>query len=388
MHLKDDLLRAMVDDELSGRLYDQTREHLSSCAACRARMQEIEVRAQRVRARMDAMTAHPAETPEIAPNKAYLRFNRRYRSAQPGKETFQTMFKRRPFWAALTVIVVVALALSLPTVQAWASDFLSLFRVQRVQVISFNPDNAEEARDLLESNEALIKEVLKDNLEVEKDGDLQVVDSIDEATEAAGFIPRLPVNKDDLQLAVRPGMQGVLTIDQPEFQTLIEAIELDLDLPDSLNGQTVTVTVPAAVIAADGCDIRESESEDELHRPAQVMSKDCTVLVQLPSPEIDSPEELDIQQVGEAFLKYAGLSEDEARSLSKRIDWTTTLVLPIPNSGDVKYREVQVDGVTGTLLQPVDEDYYTLVWVKDGRLYGLSGPGDMETALDKAAWIE
>lgn len=298
------------------------------------------------------------------------------------------MFKRRPFWAALTVIVVVALALSLPTVQAWASDFLSLFRVQRVQVISFNPDNAEEARDLLESNEALIKEVLKDNLEVEKDGDLQVVDSIDEATEAAGFIPRLPVNKDDLQLAVRPGMQGVLTIDQPEFQTLIEAIELDLDLPDSLNGQTVTVTVPAAVIAADGCDIRESESEDELHRPAQVMSKDCTVLVQLPSPEIDSPEELDIQQVGEAFLKYAGLSEDEARSLSKRIDWTTTLVLPIPNSGDVKYREVQVDGVTGTLLQPVDEDYYTLVWVKDGRLYGLSGPGDMETALDKAAWIE
>lgn len=388
MHLKDDLLRAMVDDELSGRLYDQTREHLSSCAACRARMQEIEARAQRVRARMDAMTAHPAETPEIAPHKAYLRFNRRYRSAQPGKETFQTMFKRRPFWAALTVIVVVALALSLPTVQAWASDFLSLFRVQRVQVISFNPDNAEEARDLLESNEALIKEVLKDNLEVEKDGDLQVVDSIDEATEAAGFIPRLPVNKDDLQLAVRPGMQGVLTIDQPEFQTLIEAIELDLDLPESLNGQTVTVTVPAAVIAADGCDIRESESEDELHRPAQDMPKDCTVLVQLPSPEIDSPEELDIQQVGEAFLKYAGLSEDEARSLSERIDWTTTLVLPIPNSGDVKYREVQVDGVTGTLLQPVDEDYYMLVWVKDGRLYGLSGPGDMETAMDKAAWIE
>lgn len=388
MHLKDDLLRAIVDHELTGPLYDRAREHLSDCAACRARMQKIEVRAQHVRAVMDHMTTHPAETPEIAPHRAYLRFNRRFRSAEPGKENFQTMFKRRPFWAALTLIVVVALALSLPTVQAWASDFLSLFRVQRVEVISFNPDDAEEARDLLESNEALIEEVLKDNLEVEKEGDLQVINTIDEAAETAGFVPRLPSNLDDLQLAVRPGAQATLTIDQPEFQALIEAIELDLDLPESLDGQTVNVAVPAAVIAAEGCDIRESESEENARRPAHDMPKDCTVLVQLPSPEVDSPDELDMERVGEAFLKYVGLSEDEAHSLSERIDWATTLVLPIPDSGDVSYQDVQVDGVTGTLLQPVDEDYYMLVWVKDGRLYGLSGPGDMEDALRTAAWVE
>jgi len=43
-----------------------------------------------------------------------------------------------------------------------------------------------------------------------------------------------------------------------------------------------------------------------------------------------------------------------------------------------------VDGVSGTLIQQGPTDYageYLLVWVKDGVLYALTGPGTADEAL-------
>jgi tRNA(Ile)-lysidine synthase TilS/MesJ len=50
---------------------------------------------------------------------------------------------------------------------------------------------------------------------------------------------------------------------------------------------------------------------------------------------------------------------------------------------------VSVDGVTGTLI--LQKDYvpkYMLLWVKEGIVYALSGPGDSSTALAIAASIK
>jgi hypothetical protein len=82
------------------------------------------------------------------------------------------------------------------------------------------------------------------------------------------------------------------------------------------------------------------------------------------------------------------MSPDEAAHFSSNIDWTTTLVIPIPLYG-TQYKELPVDGVTGTLILTEGEIYqYLLMWVKDGMIYALSGPGDSSTALSIAASIE
>jgi hypothetical protein len=46
-----------------------------------------------------------------------------------------------------------------------------------------------------------------------------------------------------------------------------------------------------------------------------------------------------------------------------------------------------VDGVQGTFIQPSGEsraDQYLLMWVKDGVVYALTGPGNLRTALSIA----
>jgi hypothetical protein len=105
--------------------------------------------------------------------------------------------------------------------------------------------------------------------------------------------------------------------------------------------------------------------------------------MQMPSPVIEAPPGIDIAQLGEAFLQVMGLSPEEAAQFSQTVDWTTTLVVPIPRYG-MAYEEVSVDGVEGILIlqdEKVRDENYVLIWVKEGVLYTLTGPGDEAEAL-------
>ncbi len=118
------------------------------------------------------------------------------------------------------------------------------------------------------------------------------------------------------------------------------------------------------------------------------MPADCTMLVQLPSPTVDAPPSLDMVAMGSAMFQFLGIPADQANQLSQRIDWTSTLVLPIPQGGEVQYEDVHVDGVTGTLLMETGKNSYDLIWVKNGILYGLHGPGGKDQAIKMASSLK
>jgi hypothetical protein len=62
------------------------------------------------------------------------------------------------------------------------------------------------------------------------------------------------------------------------------------------------------------------------------------------------------------------------------------LIVPIPKNAAVN-KQVEVDGVTGTLIQRPADDYpqFALIWVKDGVIYAISGLGaNSQQALDMA----
>ncbi|HEY6937841.1 MAG TPA: hypothetical protein VI424_11850, partial [Terriglobales bacterium] len=92
-----------------------------------------------------------------------------------------------------------------------------------------------------------------------------------------------------------------------------------------------------------------------------------------------------ISQVAEAALELAGMSPSEAHSFCQTVDWSSTLVVPVP--GNVSSSQtVNVDGVTGTLISlRSDRNRYSLLWVKDGIIYSMNGHGDPNQALNLAA---
>jgi hypothetical protein len=286
-------------------------------------------------------------------------------------------------WVALGLLVILVVALTIPSVGAIANSFLGLFRVQQVTFVAVDPGDLPQRLDSSSQFGALLSE----NLKVEEQGQEQEVGSAAEAEQLTGMIIRLPSQLDAVpQMSVQPAASATFNVDQKRIQAFLTEIgRSDIQLPAELDGATVQLELPAAVITQYGACERDLQA---MHQPgydpdapAMAARPDCTTLVQVPSPSISAPPGLDIAALGQAYLQVLGMSPDEAANFSNRVDWTTTLVVPVPTVR-THYQEVTIDGVTGTLVQLDGESEYLLLWVKDGIVYALSGPGDLQTALE------
>jgi hypothetical protein len=171
---------------------------------------------------------------------------------------------------------------------------------------------------------------------------------------------------------------------------LDEAGRSDLVLPESVDGAEISVNIPAAVSVAYGtcpkpqADTSEADNEQNPDR----RYPDCVILVQIPSPSVSAPADLDINQLAQIGLEFTGMSAEEAASFTSTVDWTSTLVVPIPSNA-ATYEQVTVDGVTGTLIQRPSRDgespTFAVLWVKDGIIYAISGRGtSSEQAIEMA----
>ena len=370
MHLKDDLLRAYLDHELPDQPSADMKAHLAGCEDCAARLEAIRARAVRTETRLNWLAPGPVVT---------SRSQRRvYQSIQDRqKEVRIPMFKKRSFLGALSVFIVLVLVFTITPASAWASSFLGLFRVQKITVISFSPQALQKSTSTLNSQRDVIQQVFKNDLVIHDNGKAQKVNSTAQAAQLAGFTPRLLDQQG--QIYFKPGLQADLTIDQPKFQALMDAAGLNAQLPAAVNGKVVSVNVPDAIVAGYGNCPDTTDPTDV----SESQLNACTLLMELPSPTVNAPNELNVNQLGQAMFEFLGMPADQAASLSNNIDWASTLVLPIPQGEGYTYQNLPIDGVSGTLVESTGNpsNRYAVIWTKDGMVYTLTGPGGKAEAM-------
>jgi hypothetical protein len=330
---------------------------------------------ERVSSHLNVLEPQTSEAPSGA-RQALSRFKNRYTV----KEN-TSMF-----------VAIIAVAMLFPQVRAIGSSFLGLFRVEQFTVLQFDPDELEERLSSASNFEYLLSE----EVQVEKFGEQQEVVDAAQASSLAGIPVRLPTAVEgETYLEVQPGMEASFQVDLPKVQALLNEIGYsDLKLPGDLDGAVVSMKLPVGVFASFGdCGMSEEfrpvEGVDPDERPpARILN--CTTLIQMASPEISAPPGLDIASLGEIFLQVLGLTPDEAAQFTRNVDWTTTLIIPIPRYG-TQYQDVFVDGVEGTLIKQFENSEfpeYLLIWIKDGVVYALCGPGDVDSALQIAGSLE
>jgi hypothetical protein len=391
MHLSDGELLTYLDGETLRAVFDG-QAHLEQCARCRQRAQSLAERRRWVSQRMDALEPSKA-MPALSTRSA----RQRLRNLQIEKEN-TPMFKKvfspssRPLWIAVALVAVLAVGLAFPPARAIANSFLGLFRVQRIAVVEVSPGDLPQQLGSSSQLEALLAE----QVNVEELGETQPANDAAEAASLAGFTVRLPQGMaDQPRLEVHPGTNMSFAIDLPRIQAVLEEIgRSDIQLPQELDASTVTVEMKPTVAALYGdCDVDMEEMRRNGYDPDNgdgvPRLPNCITLVQMPSPEVNAPPDLDIVQLGEAYLQLLGLTPEEAAQFADTVDWTSTFIVPIPRYG-TSYTPVMVDGVEGTLIQQDLEEHaeqYLLMWVKDGMLYALTGQGEAETALGIAAGL-
>jgi len=381
MHLNENDLRAYHDSELPQAQQSAAAAHLAECSACQAELQALAARAAQVRAALQTLAPSPAVQPATS-RAAWHKFEDRIQEKTPMSKTIARL---RPLWALITLIAVLAVALSFPSVQGLASNFLRLFRVQQVTVLPLDMTSLKDARFDPTVGQA-ISQAFADQVKITRQPGKPVeVSDAAQASQKAGFAVRLSTDASQTlsRLNVQPGVAFEGTFDQALAESILETMgKSSLKLPAGLNGAVIKANIPDAVTAAYGqCRYNPNpESAATTGGPSLSIGDNCLMLVQLPSPTVDTPPDLPVAKLAEIGLQVLGVAPQRAAQLANQIDWTTTLVIPVP-TGEVNTQTVSVDGVSATLIsQPATTNglrsSYTLVWVKNGIVYGILGSGD------------
>jgi len=392
MHVSHADLRARADGELPETQIAAIDAHLAECPDCRVRLTAVNQQAARVQTRLAAL----APTTQEAPRSARLaRQAIQYRQGKDGNLMLKSLLARRSWLAGLATVAVLAVAFSFAPVRVWAGEFLSLFRVTQIAVVPIDITGLSS----LNGDQNLadqISQLFAESVNVTKSpGDPVITASADEASQRAGFTVRGLGGADGpATYSVQDGAAFEVTLDRARAQAVLDAAgRTDLQLPASLDGAQISVEIPTAVTAAyGGCPTADlGEFEAESPRGDWAVRRTCVMLAQVPSPTVNAPPDLDVAALAELGLQFTGMSADEAHAFSQTVDWTSTLVVPIPrNAAD--YEQVSVDGVTGTLIYRAADDgvpqRYVLMWVKNGIIYALSAYGDAAQAPDLASTIQ
>ena len=261
----------------------------------------------------------------------------------------ETIYKRKYAIAAAMVALLLIASFAFPGVRAFASDLLGLFRVQKFAPISVSPQQI-----------ALLEQLSDQGLypgDLVMDGEhapAYEVESLEAAAAEVGHSVRSvkELGQPD-SVRIFPGNSGHLIVNLESARAIMEAVDADPTLlPDSLDGAQVDVTV---------------------YDQVEQRWADNTFLLQMAVPLVNYPADVDTVALGQALLQVLGIPESEARNLAESIDWTTTLIVPLPESA-FSFNEVTVDGATGVSLSSLQEgDGSAIVWQKEGILYMLTG---------------
>ncbi len=264
--------------------------------------------------------------------------------------------------AAVAVLAAAGSMLTVPAVRASAMQFLSLFRA-----VNFVPVPVDATRaDALTGGTIDLPRLVGEHIQVLEDsGPPLPVASVEAASQSAGFAVRLPatlpedVRVTSIELAGPHAVRVVANVSR--VNDALDALGIsDLRAPDAIDGKSLTVRVPSFV------------------RVTYEQRNWKASLSQALAPTVELPQGVDLALLGEIGLRVLGLPAAEAHDFARRVDWHTTLLVPVPAKA-TSFKQVEIGGHQGVMIEapPSGEGpkrvTTAVLWSAAGRVYGLQG---------------
>lgn len=251
--------------------------------------------------------------------------------------------------AGIMVFAVAALVAFTPTGRQAAAGFLSGFRAERFEVVTFDPDQPMARFEELGE----IVDVRADQAH----GAPVEVDDLAAAAEVSGFAPSAPTSLPDGAV-----LRSVQASEPGTLQLALRADQAP-DLPDDLDGAQVTVAIPGMVASTYDVDGR------------------MLVVGEAGQVAVDA-EGAELADIRSYLLSRPEVPDDLASQLLAINDWTTTIPIPVPVD-QIVWRDTTVGDAPGLMLS--DPLGSGLLWQADGRIHAVGGEGlDIDAVRDVA----
>jgi hypothetical protein len=358
-------LRAYRDGELDEAQRTALEAHLRFCPECRQELATARAETQLLAVSLPSLDPQPDELSDTAVAWSEFQARRQAQRIGPLAQFWEEIImksntvwssKWRPALIAATCLLVIAFSLSFAPVREAAAEFLGVFRVRKFSAIPVDVTKMAEIEgleDLLESG------VLGTPTLLREPGETLTASTVAEASELAGFDVRAPSRLESgltlSKIEVASGPAMALTMDGATAEMVAEAIGAGaIDLPDGPLDFQVDFGAMVMQLYENG------PMRLEVH--------------QMPTPEVLLPDGLDTVALGAAYLRLLGMSEADATRLAKSVDWTSTLVIPVPTDR-ATYKEVEVNGAMGLAVETrLDNGRRAgaVIWERDGFVFGVS----------------
>jgi len=351
------ILQAYIDNELNSEQRREITRHMEKCAKCSCVLEELQSNSNFVNLCMNQYLANLTTTNKALTNG--LRNNKLYRF----RRSFNVMKPYKKFIATAAMAAVLFTAFSFPAVRSMAGEFLTVFRMEKVQTITVNPGDIEQLERAIDEGTGNVN---IDNFgKVEVTGKQEAVPvTIAQAAEAVDFAVKLPqpAGYNETELQKITASTANLTLDVASVNSLLQSLGSTKLLPESLDGQTFTMHMPTAIIAK------------------YDLGNDMLTVTQARSPEMKAPSGVDVQAIKDALLNVPALPENLRNQLLAVDDWQHTVLIPNMNgaSMDVIVNGSQGVFVDGSTRKDNSAAMSFLVWQNNGVVYTISG-----TNLDK-----
>lgn len=300
----------------------------------------------------------------------------RLRGVEAERETAPG-FRLHPALVTAAAVAVVAAAFTLPAVRVAAQNALDMFRVRSFAAVEVDESRMEQLKALHDGNGEDPAMMLFEKQEVLQDPGKPVeYPSADLAGSAAGLPglrkpATLPEGLTFKTAAVNAQGAARMTLRTEKLQHVLDALGItDLRVPQVLDGQSVTVHMPASVV--------QRYDNGKRH----------ITIIEGTSPELALPPGTDMRQLGEIGLRVLGLDAKEARRVAAGVDWRSTLLVPVPFNA-ASFRHVDVNGHKGLLIRmnsdAADGRRGTMVmWTEGERVLAVQGDLSMDDVLEIA----
>lgn len=284
--------------------------------------------------------------------------------------------RRRPAFAAVTLLALFGLLLALSPVQSLAESIFQQFRVQQFAAVTVRVPTMTampQPRDLTNAEKTQLMQLVSALGTLDTNATPASVREVATQAEAeafyaghggklrtprdvpaafAGQTPRYGVGdptSSRYTLNVAVARQYLAMLNNPDLNTL--------PIPN-VDQLTFGLDVPAAVVIAYG-------------------DKDQGFgVVQLASPTLTVPDEVDVEAFRAAVLALPGLPEDTVNQVKAIKDWQKTLIIPVPEDAVTSNVEIRTGAfvkVPGLLIVDGQGRGSLLLWEAEGVLYAVGG---------------
>lgn len=370
-HLSDGALRRLYDEPYA--LDEETRTHYNGCAECQARFTAV---ADDARHAMDLM-AVPAAT--VDPVGA-LRQVRAQANPDRGGAVRLPFGWRRPMVGGLAAAVLAIALVATMAFTPLAGNLVKIFQPSQVTPVTITQSDLT-GLDAL-SNWGTVKGASSPELQqAETAAEAAKISGLPVIRVDAGKLPA-SLQKAPVAYAATSASSGTVTFNDTA--------------PAKLRGSTLTVVVGPAETAIYGDlgklvqGVRSSEGsaaapgsgdaaaqpgshDQSVERARQAIGSAGPILAvaEMKAPEVTSTG-ASVADIKSALLAQPGLSPAVRSAISSIDDPKGNLPIPIP-AGYVNSHSVKVQGVNGTAFGDNTGLGSAVVWIKDGRVYGVAG---------------